>query len=775
MAQLNLQRFFFNHGEKLGFGLIVLPAVLALATANWVPYDGDPVAIRRAAEQARVDYDARVITPEEIAALGLTIQPQDRPAVLVDRQLLADWSAGQYDLRVLMAVSLKDTRPPLREVQDLFDKQPIRHLRADSSWVILNFGPDVPPLPDPATVPPARAPQLEGDPVAPPIPGAPNFSDLDDQFRRRTAGAGPAGVGAAAGMATSLSPELDYYSGAGDLDASGMSYAGAKLKTRGHFFNSVRGIIPLHELIRDIAHARNIEFGQAAAYFRLIDYQLERQTANANGTWPAADQWEVVDRAAAVSLLEEVDGFEFDPVPPQLTDVAVTMPLPPRITGVWGKYATHPDIESFSLSKTDMESEMKYQVALVTRAQAQHAALQAAQPVQRGPAVKGWNEFLFNSRQLQTQLTGNESSYVGAYQDINSGSSEHSLYGNLGTAAEHDPRFLQLVKDLQGVVDKAQRDKALEAYIKKRITAVGNLILFRYIDFAVEPGQSYRYRARLELENPNHGERVADAAAPSVVEGETRLCAWSNITPPVTVAQATYYFVHKIEPRRNIAEFDFFHYDAALGTVVTNTEPDPPEVENAAGVPRLSVGFGEPVGGSPEVWELSPGAYTFEKDTLDVAADRDPKGYAFNTGDLLVAALEDYDLTRTDHPDLKIPREQNYDLQLVDAVLVNKQDGRLMQIDTISQKPWQEYLGRVREAQNLPFRDLKLGPNPTDDGMSPALAKELGFEPDPALGESGARRAEIRSRSPLRKSGSRADAAVRSAALQTTRRGVSRP
>jgi hypothetical protein len=439
---------------------------------------------------------------------------------------------------------------------------------------------------------------------------------------------------------------------------------------------------------------------------------------------------------------------------------------------VWGKHATHPDIESFSLTPEQMENEMKYQVALVTKMTEQQALLQGNQLAQQGPKVRGWADHAYDSRQMAAELYGSETSYSEEYESYDASMGAEGIYGNFGGGPqENDAKFQKLVKDLQGVVDKDQKDKALAEYIKTRVTAVGNLLLFRYVDFAVEPGKTYRYRARLELENPNFGERVADAAAPSVVEGETRVCGWSNITPPVTVAQDTYYFVHRIDPRRNLAEMDFYQYDSALGTIVSNVEPDPPEDENTTAIPRLAVGFGEPIGGSMEVWELSPGSYTFAKDEIDGAEspdddDEDPRGYQFNTGDLLVCGLEDYDLSRTEHPDLAIPREKNSDLQLVDAVLVQKKEGRLTQVDTISQGPWKDYMQIVVTRQNEPFRDLKQGPIDPSAELCPELAQLYGDEYMAAMegGESGARRADKRTRSVLRKSGSRADAGARAAA-----------
>lgn len=790
-----IKGLFIDHGEKFAFGVVVLLVLFALATANWVPYGGDPYEIKQKAEQAKVDFDARKITPEEAESLGLLIKPEERPAALVDRQLLADWSPGNYDLRVPLAVSVNDGKQPLKEIQDLFDKHPIRNLKADAGWVNLNLGPDVPPLP-------TETPTTPADPSAAPplLAGGPDLSAVDEEFQRRegaTAGPVGSGVGSSDYMTGSTPPELMYYSSYGadysGTDTGGISYAGTRLKSRGQFFVSVRGIVPLHELIRDVSLARNIDFAQAAAYFRLIDYQLERQTANADGTWPAADQWEVVDRATAMSVLLEVDGFDLDPVPPALTDVAVTMPLPPRVVGVWGKLATHPDIESFSLSEADMEHEMKYQYALLTKAEEQRTQLEALAQANAGPKVKGWGDVARDSRAISQGLVGSETSYSSAYEDYYSSQSEGSLYGQMTSVSQqNDPRFQKLLKDLQTVVDKDAKDKALAEYIKKRVTAVGNLLLFRYVDFAVEPGKSYRYRARLELENPNYGERVADAAAPSVVEGETRLCAWSNVTAPASVSPDTYYFVRQMDARRGVVDFDFYHYDSALGTIVSNTEPDPPEADNLTNIKPLSVGFGEPIGGDLPVWELSPGSYTFAKDEVDgtkpkrepaapkvdplyaspgatgvapppVVEDTDPAGYAFNTGDLLVAVLEDYSLAKAENPDLQIPKTQAGDLQLVDAVLVQKKDGQLTQIDTITQTPWKDYMAHRLTKQNEPWRELKAGP-PVAGETCPCLASLYGEMGSASTGEGGERRSNTRTRSLLRKSGSRADAGTRAAA-----------
>ncbi|MCA9053481.1 MAG: hypothetical protein KDA75_06570 [Planctomycetaceae bacterium] len=766
MAKLNgegIKQFFINHGEKVGLGVVGLVVVYALATATWVPYDGDPEEIKTKAEEAKKQYLAQEIKPEDEQQLELVVAPEDRPAALVNREMLDDLSAGNWNLAVLMSSSPNDGKVPLKEAQDLFERHPIRNLSAAGSYVLLNLGPEVPEaeeIPDAtdtSPVPPALADS-----------GAfPNSSILDDRFERR-ANTGSGGAGGEGGpgsmdyMSSYYSPEIDYYDEYGG-EGGEMSYAGTTLKGRGQPFIAVRGIVPLHELIRDVSEARNCSFAEAAQFFQLIDYQLERQEANADGTWPADDAatWTPVDRATAEAILGEVDGFDLDPVPPQLTDVAVTMPLPARITGVWKTLATHKDLESYSLSSADMENELKYQRALIKKAQEDLAQQQGAQVEQTGPKVKGWAPVAYDSRKIASDLMGSSSAYGDSYEDYYAGQNSASLYGTMSTG-QNDTKFNELVKDLSDMVDKEQ-DKALRDYIKNRVTAVGNLLLFRYIDFAVEPGKTYRYRARLEIENPSFGESVVDASVPSVVEGETRFNSWSNITEPVTVDRDTYYFVHNVDRRKNFVAMDFYHFDPGLGTIVSNTEPDPPEEENLNSVPRLEIGYGEPIGGNLPVWELSPAAYTFAKDEEGPDDDGDPKGYAFQSGDVLVAALDDYAVNRNEHPDLKIPKAANYSLQLVEAVLVQKKDGSLMQLDTASQTYAEQLQKLLITRQNEPFRDLK-GGGALDGDTCPCLANlYMGYMEGDAGMEGGSRRSNTRTRSPLRKSGSRADAGVRSA------------
>ena len=59
--------------------------------------------------------------------------------------------------------------------------------------------------------------------------------------------------------------------------------------------------------------------------------------------------------------------------------------------------------------------------------------------------------------------------------------------------------------------------------------------LFRYFDYTVQPGKSYRYRVRLELANPNYNVPAQYLVNAQTRKGATRAAAWSDPSPEVAV------------------------------------------------------------------------------------------------------------------------------------------------------------------------------------------------------------------------------------------------
>ena len=59
--------------------------------------------------------------------------------------------------------------------------------------------------------------------------------------------------------------------------------------------------------------------------------------------------------------------------------------------------------------------------------------------------------------------------------------------------------------------------------------------LFRFFDFTVQPGKSYRYRVRLVLQNPNHDVPVQYLSNGQFTKGATRAAPWSEPSGDVTI------------------------------------------------------------------------------------------------------------------------------------------------------------------------------------------------------------------------------------------------
>ena len=70
----------------------------------------------------------------------------------------------------------------------------------------------------------------------------------------------------------------------------------------------------------------------ALEHLEILDFELERQTATA-GEDPWSKPWETLDIKFAQQILEEVDGFDDEPLDMSVFDTVITMPLPMRMFG----------------------------------------------------------------------------------------------------------------------------------------------------------------------------------------------------------------------------------------------------------------------------------------------------------------------------------------------------------------------------------------------------------------------------------------------------------
>jgi hypothetical protein len=80
--------------------------------------------------------------------------------------------------------------------------------------------------------------------------------------------------------------------------------------------------------------------------------------------------------------------------------------------------------------------------------------------------------------------------------------------------------------------------------------------LFRFFDFSVVPGKTYRYQVRLELANPNYKfpNRALDPTHPELAKGELRETPWSAPSPQVSVPRGSHLLASKLKPARGPVE-----------------------------------------------------------------------------------------------------------------------------------------------------------------------------------------------------------------------------
>ena len=326
----------------------------------------------------------------------------------------------------------------------------------------------------------------------------------------------------------------------------------------------------------------------------ILDFELERQTAVA-GADPWSGPWDKVDIKVAMDVLKEVSDFAPDVVDPAILNDVISMPLPQRVIGAWGPRVTHKDVDNYTLSPEEIEQNNKANAVFLE--QWRQRVGDRALP----PQKKGFASTQYNMGNIRSSM----------------------LSGEMGQ---------EMMQKLQSSIDPENTDPAVLAKLRQNVTAAGNLLLFRFIDFSVNPGNLYRYRVRLVMNNPNFGLGRDKVEHPSVAEHRERKTEWSNPTAPVYVEPDTKFFLTKVdqplsgEPK---AQIDLFHWDTKFGSTVRSTIP---------------ANIGQFLGGKTTTEVLDPAAESYEEQEVDIVMN-----------DVLVDIEESPFLTPEDHPDLNLP------------------------------------------------------------------------------------------------------------------------
>lgn len=634
LKSLNFKDFLLDHVEKIVFGGAIMTVLLVLSSSQWSRYEKTPQQIQDKVKAARDTIQASVWPQEKRAQFGL-------------RDFAGDAQRVRGPLTVAPYEYSTNMWWPLYRKQELA-KEPemlaVIDLRADAGRFTMPVNLHQAPNTSLATtLEPDTAPAPAVNDNFAPVRGVPGGKG----------GAGTAGEVAANpypfGAPPAAAGAAEMYAG-----SEGMGGPGSSAEPRGERFIAVRGVWPLWQQMEKFQRSLNLQTtNDARNFLDIVDFVLERQEALA-GADPWANPWEVVDIQRAKDVLDEAEDYDIDVLDPQILDPVITMPLPARAVGVWGRYATHPRIEKFTLPPAELDRELKLQEKLME--EYEKYRLQS-QPKPRGG---------FASRTLQVRSMANEmygSEYAGDFDQT------------MKSVMDRDPTLRMQLPDL-----------------KSRLTAVGRLLLFRYMDFDVRPGYAYRYRVKLMLNNPNHNRPVDQVLEPSVAEGQYRETPWSNASNPAVVPESVDYFLVDVErdpalesrpnASRPLAKLDFFEWDAAVGTMIRDT------------IELKSIG--QFISDTKKSLRLDVVTPSF-KDTE----------VAFRSDDVLLDAKSDVVVDAKLHPDLQLVPTLRGKLGIVPEAVVVDEAGQLVALNRMSNLPRFKELDAYVRAERAPFESIK--------------------------------------------------------------------
>lgn len=293
---------------------------------------------------------------------------------------------------------------------------------------------------------------------------------------------------------------------------------------RNYPFVSVRGVFPFKDQIDRYVDATHTDRAYAIRDFMLVDFVLERQELGVDGNeW---SDWQQADLNVLRTVIQSASGIEADVVKSAATDSVITCPLPTRLTDRWHRHATHPRLKEFELSEDENELELQFNRALPTELVELELQLHPRSFDELLDPEKG--EDLLQDLDQEAEFHANQILQAELFDHF----AGRTGPGGVNLYLE---RFVLLLASQFDINNMSYED--LRDWIRERVTLKMELLLFRYLDFDIIPGRTYRYRVRLELKNPNFARPVTRATGPNVVEGATRLTPWSDPTEPVRVSE----------------------------------------------------------------------------------------------------------------------------------------------------------------------------------------------------------------------------------------------
>ncbi|WP_299462283.1 hypothetical protein [uncultured Gimesia sp.] len=615
---MNYKEFAVNHGEKIVLGFIALFVVFAIFTSKWTTEKRTPIELTQKVDTAQSQVRTSQWPEEQRNEFLKEDDLREKVTELIDKGV----GVASFTFSTPLSMPLYRKKERAKEVEWLA----VEELVADYGRFIMALRP-----PETALTEGMEGADSKTDETGKAKPDEPEY----DGFKRRT-GVGGAGMGGPGGPGMSLTfggmpGEAEMMAGGPDAggafdpgfmpaDAAGMGglaedgmmggMAGPVREGRGLRFIAVRGVFDLatqqDKLERSLGDAFSMQNMQSGKILDFLDFELERKKAiPGDDQW--AGKWEKVDIETSIEILKESADFDPPVVNTSITDRVFTMPLPSRIAGFWFKVATHPRVENFTLTQEEIEQELEINRRFLDQYKKTHAHEKVFKEKQ-----KGFSQLQLGMRQIRSEI----------------------MYGGQPDESESVFRGMADTMGRQTPGGEPLDEKKFIQKLKANATAAGRLLLFRYFDFDLNPGETYKYRVRLVARNPNYQRPIEEVVLPAVAEGETRTTPWSNETAAVTAEQDVYYYLQNVRPARGVASttanFEVFQWYPKTGTTIHSV---------------LKTAVGEEIGGeqSAELYDVAKEKYE-EKATVE-----------FDTQNFLVDAIPSPSIRLEDHPDLNLP------------------------------------------------------------------------------------------------------------------------
>lgn len=621
---MDFKALLLNHGEKIGATLIVLLGLTGLATASWSPSSKQPEQLKAVAEKTRAAWLSNPFTEDKRAAfddtpdvLALAERMQSETKDLERFSTLQHWNAPIHLARerrgavtVLAptdpeanAIAIVMAEKPDAEDEEVEEADPAGKAKKEESKVgedvenvfglgsggLAGQGGDglgLAGLGGLGTGGGYPGSSVGGKGSGGGYSGAPG--DADGMMGDMSGGgSGMIGYSGYSGYADS---------GFGESGLGGMMSATAERKVRYHSGVSVRMIFPLLEQIRSVAKSLHLPENdpQVARAIEFVGFQIERKK-QVPGTEPWSGKWESISTDEIGEILEKSLAFDLDVVNPSVTRSELTMPLPRLAAGKWTLAdASHTKLDDFKLDEEEQQLVDRYNAKLIEEAD----KLKKLLPDQTKKG--GFARFMLNSADLNN--TVNDTSNL-----------TDDLYD-----------------EMKGSKDPAQKSRYdNKEELKKlinRAMSTGRVLLVRFMDFTCDRGNTYIYRVRLEMKNPNFRFPVDQLEQPDLSTEATIFSAWSASTAPTFVPQSYRYYTQKADNPQSVK----------IGMYFENEKAGTPTMAN------LEVRVGSRIGGKSDVEVVDLSKSVVETQSVE-----------FKSPDLLAAVTPSIRLSTGESPELK--------------------------------------------------------------------------------------------------------------------------